>query len=128
MEKSRISIELDMKGTPVGLLWNVISSPHGLQQWFADTVTQAGKVYTFTWDGTSADAKVIAIREECYIRFRWMDAVNSTDSFEMRIDYNELTDHMLLRITDTVDSDDEESARRLWESQTDTLRRVLGCA
>ena len=127
MEKSRISIELDMKGTPVALLWSVISSPRGLQQWFADKVAQTGKTYTFTWKSTSAIAKAIAVREENYIRFRWEDDEGTGAYFEMRMDYNELTDHMLLRITDMVDSDDVESARRLWESQTDTLRRVLGC-
>lgn len=127
MDKSRILIELDMKGTPLPLLWSMISSSRGLQQWFADSVTQNGKIYTFNWQGSSASARAIAVREENYIRFRWEDDEGTNAYFEMRIDYNELTDHILLRITDMVDRDDVESARRLWESQTDTLRRVLGC-
>ena len=127
MDKSRISIELDMKATPVALLWSMISSPRGLQQWFACSVTQTGKTYTFGWKSSSATARVIAVREEAYIRFRWDDDESTGAYFEMRMDYNELTDHILLRITDMVDDDDLDSARRLWKSQTDALRRVLGC-
>jgi uncharacterized protein YndB with AHSA1/START domain len=127
MNKSQISIERDMKSTPATLLWSMISSSHGLQQWFADQVEQDGKEYTFTWDGASDNARVIAMREDSYIRFRWEYDEGTTAYFELRMEYNELTDRMLLRITDMVDSDDLESVQRLWESQADTLCRVLGC-
>ena len=36
MATQKFSIEYDMRSVPVALLWNYISTPNGLGQWFAD--------------------------------------------------------------------------------------------
>ena len=77
-------MEFPMKSAPVALLWEYISSTHGLELWFADEVHSEGKTYTFTWSGSSQYATLIAIRTLSYMRFRWTDDSEKT-YFELRI-------------------------------------------
>lgn len=126
MAKEKIQMEFQMKSAPVALLWEYISSTHGLELWFADEVQSEGKTYTFSWSGSSQDATLIAIRTLSYIRFRWTDDTEKT-YFELRIQVSELTDSTNLIVTDYADHDEIEEMRDLWLSQIKTLKRVIGC-
>lgn len=41
--KKKIKIEYPLKPASGHILWNAISTPAGLQRWFADNVTRDGK-------------------------------------------------------------------------------------
>ncbi|MDE6458104.1 MAG: hypothetical protein K2L31_05830 [Muribaculum sp.] len=56
-----------------------------------------------------------------------LDDTVGRDYFEMSISVNELTDSTTLTIVDFAEPDDMDDAKELWETQVDTLRRVLGC-
>lgn len=126
MEREKFTIEFDMKHIPVALLWTYISSASGLKEWFADSVTSSGKEFVFTWNNYPQTARQVSIRTGSHIRFRWDDDP-SKDYFEMRITVNELTDETTLVVTDFAEADDIEDSKKLWESQIEALRRVLGC-
>lgn len=115
-----------MKSVPVALLWNYISTPNGLEQWFADEVKHNGKDYSFIWSGSGQDATLLGMRSCCYIRFRWKD---DTDHcfFEFKIQVSELTDTTVLVVTDFAEPDEVADSKDLWDSQIETLRRELGC-
>lgn len=115
-----------MRSVPIPLLWSYISSASGLKEWFADKVTVSGKTYTFEWNSQQQSATVLGIRNEQSIRFRWDDS-NGKDYFEMRISVNELTDSTTLAVVDFAEAEETDDAKELWETQVDTLRRVLGC-
>ncbi|MBO5296728.1 MAG: SRPBCC domain-containing protein [Candidatus Homeothermus sp.] len=126
MEKQKFKLEFSMRSVPIPLLWSYISSASGLKEWFADKVTVSGKTYTFEWNGQQQSATVLGIRNEQSIRFRWDDS-NGKDYFEMRISVNELTDSTTLAVVDFAEAEETDDAKELWETQVDTLRRVLGC-
>lgn len=126
MAKEKIQMEFPMKSAPVALLWEYISSTHGLELWFADEVHSEGKTYTFTWSGSSQYATLIAIRTLSYMRFRWTDDSEKT-YFELRIQVSELTDSTNLIVTDYAEHDEIEEMHDLWQSQIKTLKRVIGC-
>ena len=108
------------------LLYEFISSPSGLAEWFADDVNMAGKVYTFIWDGSKQQADVINIVEEKSIRLHWTDRPADT-YFEFRIEKNELTHELSLIITDFAESDeDKNSLEVLWQGQVQRLMKVIG--
>lgn len=126
MAKEKFVIDYSMKSVPVALLWNYISTPNGLEQWFADEVKHNGKDYSFTWSGSGQDATLLGMRSCCYIRFRWKD---DTDHcfFEFKIQVSELTDTTVLVVTDFAEPDEVADSKDLWDSQIETLRRELGC-
>ncbi len=126
MAKEKFTIDYAMKSVPVALLWNYISSPNGLEQWFADEVKHSGKSYTFLWNGSGQDATLLGTRTGVYIRFRWKDDADHS-YFELKIQVSELTDSTALIVTDFAEPDEIEDMTGLWDSQIETLQRVLGC-
>lgn len=126
MEKNKYKMEFDMKSTPVMMLWNYISTENGLKQWFADDVKIQDRNYLFMWKGHSQEAHLVGMRKGLAIKLQWLDASEKT-YFEMRILTSEMTDKTVLQITDFAEDGDFEESKNLWQSQVDTLRRVIGC-
>ena len=60
MDKIKFTREYSMKSVPVALLWTYLSTPSGLENWFADTVKQSGKQFTFGWNGNEQIAQLIS--------------------------------------------------------------------
>lgn len=103
-----------------------ISTPSGLQRWFADNVSKINKTYTFKWGKTETrNAEILNQRTESFIRFHWIDDDPKT-YFELKIHYNELTKDHLLEVTDFAVPGEEEDTRNLWNSQIEILRRICG--
>lgn len=116
-----------MNATSKSILWTAISTPTGLEGWFADRVQSDDRIVTFFWGKTERrDAEIIAVRAYSFIRFRWLDDENGREYFELKMTNNELTNDFVLEVTDFADADEVGDLRELWESQVDTLRRTCG--
>ncbi len=127
MAKTKFTIEYDMQGVPVTLLWQYLFMPQGLELWFADEVKQNGKSFSFIWNGVAQEASLISMRNGVYVRFHWKDDGHERTFFEMRIVVSELTDNKTLVITDFAESpDDEQEVREMWDQSVATLKRTLG--
>ena len=98
--KRKIRIEYPLNSASGNVVWNAVSTPSGLQRWFADDVSKNAKTYIFKWGKTETrNAAIINYRSEYFIRFHWEDEEPKT-YFEFKINYNELTNEHLLEITD----------------------------
>ena len=118
-------LEFIIRSSPK-ILYNCISSPSGLASWFADDVNIKDDVYTFFWDDSQQDAKLIGKKANNFIRFRWLDEPDDT-YFEFKVEVADLTSDVILFITDFADSDeDAEEAKRLWDSQVHQLMHNIG--
>lgn len=126
MDKIKYTLEFDMKSVPVMLLWTYISSPSGLEQWFADKVEHEGKRMTFFWGSVPTEAVQVSVRTGVSVRFRWADD-SSKSYFEMKIIVSELTDDTILAVTDFAEVEDLSDSKELWTNQVDALKRMLGC-
>ena len=49
MTKQRIDIEYPLTTMSPNIIWDQISSAHGLERWFADHVEENEGMFTFTW-------------------------------------------------------------------------------
>lgn len=124
-ERQKVEIEFLLKTSPK-ILYNMISTPSGLSDWFADNVNVRDEVFTFFWDGSEEKAKLISKTKDQAVRFQWDYDEGEDVYFEFRIKIDAMTRDVALIITDFPDEGDEESNRSLWESQLEDLRRVLG--
>ncbi len=120
----KIILEYPINSSP-NLLFTRLSTPGGLSEWFADDVNLKGNIYYFIWDGVEQKAELVQKKENKYIRFKWLEDPEEP-IFEFRISIDELTGDVALVITDTLEEDDEDSAKDLWDSQVSELRHVLG--
>lgn len=127
MKREKVHLEYLLNATAKNVIWSSISTPSGLENWFADKVISDDKNVTFCWGKTEKrQAEIIAIRAFSYIRFRWLDDENEREYFEIRMSNNELTNDYVIEITDFADADEVEDLTELWDSQIDTLKRTCG--
>ena len=57
MDKIKFELEIPIHASPQ-MLYQYISSPSNLQEWFADKVNSRGKVYSFVWDGEEEISRI----------------------------------------------------------------------
>ena len=127
-EKVKFQLEIPLNSSK-GVLYNCISTPSGLAEWFCDDVNIKKDVHIFFWDGTEESARMISKKKDDFVKFRWLEAEEEGEDtfFELRIRVDDLTGENSLLVTDFADDDEVEDAQDLWHAQVDKLRRVLGC-
>ena len=123
--KQKIELEYLFKTTQ-GVLENLISTPSGLSEWFADDVNVNNSIYSFNWDGTIEDATLQVYKMNQRIRFKWLADEEEEYYFEIATKLDPMTNNMIINITDFAYPDDIESAEMLWDQQMEKLRRILG--
>ncbi len=126
MDKVQYELEIPIHASP-NMLYQYISSPSNLQEWFADKVNSRGKIFTFEWEGTEEQAKLIAKKADERIRFKWLESEDDESYFEIRIQVDALTKDVSLIVTDFAEDEDEvEESKQLWENQIDELKHTIG--
>ena len=126
MNKIKFELEIPVHASP-HMLYQYISSPSNLQEWFADKVNSRGKLFSFIWDGEEEKAELITKKTDERIRFKWVESEGDDSFFEIKIQVDALTKDVSLIITDFADDDDEvEVSKQLWEDQIDELRHIIG--
>lgn len=126
MRKEKVHIEFMFDKAAINSLWNYISTPSGLSEWFADGVVMNENIYTFIWDNHPAEAEVAGIVPNSFIRFHWQDDENPNTFFELRLHRTELTGATMLEVTDFAEPGEKDDLIALWETQVKTLSRILG--
>lgn len=126
-EKEKFELEYLLKTSPK-VLDNMISTPSGLSEWFADDVNIKDDVYTFIWDGSEEEARLLTKKANSKVKFQWIeDEEDGIDSyFEIRHEVDPMTKAVIVTITDFAEPDELEEAQRLWENQIGDLKRTLG--
>jgi len=123
-EKKKFNIEYEIKSSP-RILYSFLNEPNGLTQWFADDVSVRDQIYTFTWDDEEQTAKLIAIKENKLVRFRWIDD-DPAYYFEMAVIQDELTSDVALSITDFAAEEAIGERKLIWDNQVKYLISTLG--
>ena len=126
-EKIKFEMEFPIQSSPQ-LLYQYISTPSGLSEWFADNVNSRGELFTFIWNDSEEKAKLLSKKSGERIKFRWMVDEDEPYYFEIRIQVDEITKDVSIIITDFIDEDGVEEAKMLWENQISDLKQVLGSA
>ncbi|WP_417558183.1 START-like domain-containing protein [Mesoflavibacter zeaxanthinifaciens] len=126
-EKIKYELEFPIHASP-SLIYQYISTPSGLSEWFADNVNSRGELFKFIWDGAEEQAKLLTKKSGERVKFRWLDDEDDLYYFEIRIQVDEITKDVSLMITDYAEEDEVEEAKMLWTNQISDLKQVLGSA
>jgi uncharacterized protein YndB with AHSA1/START domain len=112
--------------TSTPILFEFLTTPSGLSEWFCDDVNIRDNVYSFQWDENAQKAQLIKLIEESVVRYQWTDKSDNS-YFEFRIERDDLTNDISLIVVDFADTpEDRHSSTLLWNSQIDKLLSVLG--
>jgi len=123
-EKIKYEIEFVIQSSPQ-LLFQYIATPSGLSEWFADNVNSRGEMFTFIWDESEEQARLIKKKSDEFVKFVWTEAEDNS-FFELRIIVDEITPDVSLFITDFAEEGEVEESKMLWENQISSLKQVLG--
>ena len=125
--KVKYEIEFPIMASPQ-LLYQYISTPSGLSEWFADNVNSRGEFFTFIWNDSQEKARLASKKTGEKVKFKWVDE-NSKDTeyfFELHILVDELTKDVSLMVVDFAEKDEVDEATLLWENQISDLKHLIG--
>lgn len=125
--KEKFELEYVLRTSPK-VLEKFLVTPDGLSEWFADAVIINEDIYTFQWDGSEEEARLLQKKTGEFIKWQWLhDEDDELDTFfEMRYHIDPMTKVVILTISDFAEPNEREQIKRLWESQIVDLRRVIG--
>ncbi len=124
-KKIKFEIEFPIHASP-HMLFQYFGTPSGLSEWFADNVNSRGELYTFIWDGSEEQAKVLQERQNEKMKFKWLEDEDDKTYFEFRIEVDEITKDVSLIVTDFAEEDELEESKMFWENQIDELKHTIG--
>jgi len=125
-DKIKFELEFPIQASSQ-LLYQYISTPSGLSEWFADNVNSRGELFTFIWDDSEEQAKLLTKKNGERIKFKWVDDDDDDQSyFEIRIQVDGITKDVSLMVTDFSENDEVEETKMLWDNQISDLKKVLG--
>lgn len=123
-KKEPFTLEYPVRCSP-SILYEFLSTPAGLQEWFADKVDERDNVFLFSWNGTIDKAEVVESELDKFIKFHWISAPPE-EYFEFRIEKSEVTNQTILVIKDFADKADLKDQSQLWGYQVKDLFHRLG--
>jgi uncharacterized protein YndB with AHSA1/START domain len=113
------------------MLYPYLSTAGGLAQWFADDVNvNEDKIFNFIWDNENHPAKLVSQRTNHHVKFEFLPKDHESEEepayFELKLEMNELTESVYIKIVDYTDIDDEEELMDLWEGLVHSLKEIVG--
>lgn len=124
-EKVKFTLEYEIRSSSK-ILYNYISQPNGLSEWFADDVKVKDQIFTFIWDdGEEQKAKMLTFKDNKSVKFHWVDEEPYT-YFELEIVKDELTNDVALVITDFALTENLKERQMIWNVQIESLLSVIG--
>jgi len=113
------------------MLFPYLSTASGLSQWFADDVNidNINKTLIFIIDGEERVAKIDSIKTNHYVKFSFIsDDENEKDNefIEFRLQINELTQSVFIKITEYAETEDLEESHQIWKNLLSNLKEIIG--
>lgn len=124
MSRQLYTLEFPVRCSP-SILYEFLSTPAGLGEWFADKVDERDSVFYFSWNGTSDKAEVLESEDDKFIRFRWLEGPKG-EYFEFGIEKSEITNQTILVVKDFAEKKDIKDQSLLWDHQVKDLFHRLG--
>jgi len=123
-KKIRYTLEYPVRCSPA-ILYDFLSTPTGLQEWFADKVDERDGTFSFSWNGSTEEAEVVEHEENKSIKFHWKNSPVE-EYFEFCIEKSEVTNLTILIVNDFADKKEIKDQSQLWETQVRDLFHRLG--
>ena len=132
IKKQKLCIEYPLATKSPNIVWEQISTVHGLERWLADHIEETSEdIIALTWgevwsDHHTLEAKIIERQKNDHIRFQWLNEEDPDAFWEMRIGRSEFTDELCLYVEDFALSEDIDDLHELWDGNMERLHQVSG--
>ena len=131
-KKQKLYLEYPLMTKSHNIVWEQISTAHGLERWLADHVEDLGNdVISLTWgeiwtDHHTLEAKIVERNRNSHIRLQWVNEDDPEAYWEMRIGKSEITDELCLYVEDFALPEDIDDLHDLWDDNMERLHQASG--
>ena len=131
-KKQKLYLEYPLMTKSHNIVWEQISTAHGLERWLADHVEDMGNnVISLTWgelwtDHHTLEAKIVERNRNSHIKLQWVNEDDPDAYWEMRIGKSEITDELCLYVEDFALPEDIDDLHDLWDGNMERLHQVSG--
>ena len=113
------------------MLYPYISTASGLCEWFADDVNinNINKTLIFIVDGEEKIARIDSVKKNRHVKFSFLEdgkVKKNHDYLEFRLEINELTQSVFIRIVEYTETDDLEESFQIWNNLLSQLKEIIG--
>ena len=113
------------------MLFPYLSTASGLSLWFADDVNinNINKTLIFIVDGEEKIARIDSVKKNRYVKFSFLEdgeVRKDHDYLEFRLEINELTQSVFIRIVEYTETDDLEESFQIWNNLLSQLKEIIG--
>ena len=113
------------------MLFPYLSTASGLSLWFADDVNinNINKTLIFIVDGEEKIARIDSVKKNRYVKFSFLEdgeVRKDHDYLEFRLEINELTQSVFIRIIEYTETDDLEESFQIWNNLLSQLKEIIG--
>ena len=129
--KQKLYLEYPLNTKSAQLVWELISSDHGLERWIADRVSEDNGILSFTWgdpwgEHHSLAANIVEREKNSHLKLQWVDEDTPEAYWEIRMGRSDMTDQICLYVTDYAQQDDLDDLTTLWEGNMERLHAATG--
>ena len=132
IKKQKLCLEYPLATKSPNIVWEQISTIHGLERWLADHIEENGEnILSLTWgevwtDHHTLEARIIERQKNDHIRLQWLNEDDPEAYWEMRIGRSELTDELCLYVADYALPEDIDDLHDLWDGNMERLHQASG--
>jgi len=131
MQKQRLDLEYPLNARKPDLLWQLMSTDHGLERWLADEVKEENGMLSLMWGNPYGEhhtlhAHILEREKNSHIKLQWVEEDDPDAYWEMRIGRSELTEELCLCVVDYPPSEDIDDLHDLWDGNLERLHQSSG--
>ena len=123
---NKYTLEYSIKSS-IKILYDFISTPESLAEWFSDEVKIKDDIITFKWVDQEQKARLLNKKEHEWVRYQWLDEHEHPSQYlEMKINIEPITNDISLTITDFCKAEDLTEQKFLWDMSINNLVKRIG--
>ena len=124
MARKKFTLEYIVRSSPA-ILFEFVTQPSSLAQWFSDYCDAENEIYVFGWGGEYKRAKQTELEDDVSVQYRW-EGGEKGEYFGFRVFKSEISDETVLEITDFAEQKEIKEQTFLWDKQIEDLKHAIG--
>ena len=125
-KRQKYTLEYPIRSS-VKILYDFISTPESLGEWFSEKVTIKDGLITFKWYESELRARLINKKDNELVRYQWLDENGNPGQFlELRINIEPITNDLALIISDSCIEEEVDEQKSLWDQSVNNLIKRIG--
>ena|ERR1039457_6681140 len=124
MARKKFTTEYIIRSSP-SILFEFLTQPSNLAQWFSDYCDSQGDIFIFGWNGSFQRARQLEVVEDESVKYHW-EGENKNEFFTFRVYKSEISNDTILEITDFAEAKEIKEQTFLWDKQVEGLKHAIG--